>query len=132
MSMCRHTARLLPVGVVAAALASTLSAQIAIFPTSVGFTDISVSGTSIGAISDDSETTIAGATLTGLGFMGNDLVPNGRSIRIGNNGCFLVGNSGADVFTSATEVGYINASPNPIANPFLSMTASNGSDKGNG
>jgi hypothetical protein len=114
-----------------AGLASAAGAGITIQASNVSFMDISSTGTSIGSISDDSETAIAGSALAG--FSGNLLVAGGMSIRIGNNGGLLWGTSATDTFTGATDVGYYNAGPNHSgATSIASMTASNTSDSGNG
>jgi hypothetical protein len=102
------------------------NAQLKCIGTSVAFTDISTSGTSVGTVSDDSEHTITGAALTAAGFLGNGLLAGGVSIRVGNNGGVLWGNSATDTFASATEVGYINSTTMP------SMAASNTAANGNG
>lgn len=109
-----------------AGLASTAMAQISIIPSAVPFVDISASGTSIGAITDDSETVITGAALTAAGFNGNGLLAGNVSIRVGNNGGILWGNNVADTFTNATDVGYINSTT------FGAMAASNLTTTGNG
>jgi MYXO-CTERM domain-containing protein len=119
----------------AASLASLAHGAIAIQASSVAFVDISTTGTSIGTISDDSETTIAGATLN---WTGNGLFAGGVSIRIGNNGGIIWGNSATDTFTGATEVGWYNAGPNNSNTPagsmssIGSMTAFNSGSAGNG
>src|SRR5689334_10875129 len=86
-------------------MAWTAHAQIAIVPSNVPFIDISVTGTSVGAISDDSEFSVAGAT---HGWIGNGLLAGGMSFRVGNNGGVIWGNSATDAFTNATEFGYLN------------------------
>ncbi|MBC8105612.1 MAG: PEP-CTERM sorting domain-containing protein [Anaerolineae bacterium] len=93
-----------------AGLVGVAQAAIVINPSTVAFTDISVTGTAVPAptLADDSEHTITGATLTGLGFAGNELLAGGVSIRLGNNGGALWGNSATDTFASATDVGAIN------------------------
>lgn len=111
-------------GLVALPLAA--QAQLSIVASAVPFVDISASGTSIGTISDDSETTVTGAALLGAGFNGNWLLAGNTSIRIGNNGCVIWGNSAADTFTNADQVGYINSTT------FGTMAASNLSTTGNG
>lgn len=78
------------------------------------------------ALGDDTEHVITGTALTSAGFTGNGLIANGVSIRVGNNGCVYVGNSGSDTFASAEQIGYINSTN------FGGMTASNGADFGNG
>lgn len=105
------------------------NAQITIGASAVPFIDISTTGTSIGTIGDDSETIIAGAT---IGWGGNSLLAGGRSVQFGNNGGVFWGNSATDTFTNATELGYINASPGGVPNPFLTMPASNLTNFGNG
>jgi hypothetical protein len=117
-------------GLALAAAAGAANAQLSFTPTAVPFVDISGTGTSIGAISDDSETIITGAALTGAGWFGNGIIGNGFSLRVGNNGGVIIGNSGTDTFTNATEVGYINAAG--PTNPFATMTAANTGDLGNG
>lgn len=116
------------------------------FPISIGasavpFVDISGTGTSIGSISDDSETTITGATLVTAGWTGavtNPLLAGGVSIRIGNNGGVIWGNSATDAFTGATDVGYYNAGPLNSTAPagsqtsIAGMVASNTGQSGNG
>jgi len=109
-----------------AALPMVANAQLSIVASNVAFVDISTSGTSIGTISDDSETTITGAALTAAGWGGNALLLGNRSIRVGNNGAVFWGNSATDTFTNATEVGYINSTT------FMTMAASNTAINGNG
>jgi hypothetical protein len=112
---------------------SVASASITIVPTNTAFTDISVTGTSVGAISDDSELVVTGAALNGAGWAGNELLAGGVSIRVGNNGAVLWGNAIADTFTSATEIGWANPNPtNAGATSIATMTADNGSVEGNG
>ncbi len=103
-----------------AGLAASASAQIVIGPTNTPFTDISVTGTSPGTATDDSEITVTSATLGAAGWLGNDLVPAGKAIRIGNNGAVLIGAG------TALEVGYTNSTI------FPTMTASNTTVLGNG
>lgn len=110
----------------AGALVSAASASVSFVPSAIPFTDISTSGTSIGSISDDSETAIPGATLTAAGWGGNELFPGGVGIRIGNNGAMYWGNADADAFTNADQIGYINSTT------FGTMAASNASNTGNG
>jgi hypothetical protein len=112
-----------------AVVAAAANAQIGISGSSVAFVDISVSGTSYGTGGDDIENTIAGAT---HGWIGNDLLAGGMSMRIGNNGGLMWGTSATDAFVGATEQGYINASPAGVANPFGTMAASNAGATGNG
>lgn len=121
---------LLVAGLALAVAAGAANAQLSFTPSSVPFVDISGTGTSVGAISDDSEFTVTGAALTGAGWFGNSIMPGGVSLRVGNNGGVLIGNSGTDTFASATDVGYINAAG--PTNPFATMAASNTSDLGNG
>ncbi|MBC7773694.1 MAG: PEP-CTERM sorting domain-containing protein [Pyrinomonadaceae bacterium] len=109
-----------------AALPLAAQAQLSIVASAVPFIDISATGTSIGTISDDSETTLTGAALLGAGFNGNGLLAGNTSIRIGNNGGVLWGNSATDTFTNALNVGYINSTVLPT------MAASNLGDTGNG
>ena len=112
---------------------SVASAAITIVPTNTAFTDISVTGTSVGAISDDSEFTVTGAALNGAGWAGNELLAGGVSIRVGNNGGVLWGNSVADAFGSASEVGWANPNPtNPSSSNIATMIADNGTVEGNG
>jgi hypothetical protein len=125
--------------VVGAALAATLgtaapaAAQIVIAASNTPFNDISATGTSVGTPTDDSEHVITGASLTAAGWAGNGLLAGNVSVRVGNNGGIIWGNSATDAFTNATEVGYLNASPSGTApNPFLSMAASNLTTTGNG
>lgn len=119
--------------VVLAGLATVANAQIVIVPSAVNFVDISTTGTSIGSLSDDSETTV-----NGLGWMGNGLLAGGVSIRIGNNGAIIWGTSAADTFTGADQAGYYNAGPLNSTTPagsmssIASMTAFNGAATGNG
>jgi hypothetical protein len=116
-----------------AAMPMAAQAQIAIVASNVPFTDISASGTSVGSISDDSETVITGAQLFAAGFTGNQLLLGGVSIRVGNNGGVIWGNSPTDTFTNATDVGWANANPNnPGAASIATMGASNTSIEGNG
>jgi hypothetical protein len=112
--------------VAAAAMPLMASAQLVIQPSSTSFLDISGTGTSVGTISDDSENTITGAALTSAGFTGNGLLAGGVSVRVGNNGGVLWGNSATDTFGSSDQVGYINSTT------FFTMTASNTSILGNG
>src|SRR5262249_48123868 len=109
---------------VAAGLVTPAAATIVIATSTTAFVDISTTRTSVGAISDDSEFTIVGSALTGAGFAGNELLAGGMSIRVGNNGGVLWGNSAADAFTNATEIGYINASASG-GQPLATMVASN-------
>lgn len=121
-------------GVASALLATSVaSAAITIVPTNTAFTDISVTGTSVGSISDDSELIVTGAALNGAGWAGNGLLAGGVSIRVGNNGCVIWGNAVADTFTNATEIGWANPNPtNPGANNIATMNADNTSIEGNG
>jgi hypothetical protein len=112
---------------------SVASASISIVATNTAFTDISVTGTSVGAASDDSELVVTGAALNGAGWAGNELLAGGVSIRVGNNGAVIWGNAVADTFTNATDVGWGNPNPNnPGAASIATMTASNTSIEGNG
>src|SRR5690349_18429413 len=95
-----------------AAATSAASAQISLISSSVPFTDIIVSGTSVGSASDDSELVLTGAQLTGAGFNGNGLLAGNCSIRVGNNGAVIWGNSATDTFTNATEIGWANPNAN--------------------
>jgi MYXO-CTERM domain-containing protein len=119
------------VGILAVAgMAWSAHAQIGIVPSNVPFVDISVTGTSIGSISDDSETTVAGAS---HGWAGNGLLAGGMSFRVGNNGGIIWGNSATDTFTGATDVGYYNAGPNHAGSTSIAtMGPLNTSDSGNG
>ncbi len=99
---------------------------ISIQASAVAFTDISTTGTSVGTISDDSENTISGTTLSAAGFTGNSLVGFGNSIRVGNNGAILWGTSATDTFTGADQVGWINSTT------FGTMSATNVGANGNG
>lgn len=118
-----------------AGMATVANASISIQASNVSFVDISTTGTSIGAISDDSETTIPGATLN---WGGNGLLAGGVSIRVGNNGAIIWGNSATDTFTSADQVGWYNAGPNNSNTPagsmssISAMTAFNTGSAGNG
>lgn len=111
-------------------------AQIAINASSVAFVDISGTGTSVGTISDDSESTVTGSALTTAGWTGNGLLAGGVSIRVGNNGGLIWGNSATDAFSGATDVGYYNASPlnsgTPTATSIATMASANGASNGNG
>jgi hypothetical protein len=100
-------------------LAAPASAQISISVSTTAFTDISATGTSPGAATDDSEHTVTAAALSAAGFAGNELLPL-ADIRIGNNGGVLWSNG------TATEVGYINRNDLPVMLPF------NGAVDGNG
>jgi hypothetical protein len=100
-------------------LAASANAAITIQASAVPFIDISVSGTSVGAISDDSEFNV-----TATGFAGNGLLA-GNLLRVGNNGG-VIWNPG-----TATDVGYINASQFG-GSPLATMAAANTTDKGNG
>src|SRR5262245_51452413 len=103
------------------------SASITIVPTNTAFTDISVSGTALAGIGDDTEINVTGAQLNGAGWAGNELLAGGVSIRIGNNGCVIWGNAVADAFTNATEVGWANPNPtNPSSANIATMVADNG------
>jgi hypothetical protein len=104
---------------------SVASASISIQASNTPFTDISVSGTNIAAPGDDTEHTLTGAVLTGAGFNGNELLAGGVSIRIGNNGSVVWGNSATDTFTNADQVGYINRTD------YMTMAAGNLGDTGN-
>jgi len=117
----------------ALAACSPSLASITISSGTHAFVDISASGISVGAIADDSEFTVTGAALTGAGFTGNELLPGGRSIRVGNNGAMFWGNSATDAFANATEVGYANCNAlNPGALDIATMIADNGAGEGNG
>lgn len=105
------------------AVAGGANAQLSVSAESTAFTDISTSGTSIGAISDDSETIIGAASIAGYG--GNALLAAGRDIMIGNNGCILWGASAGDAFTNANQIGYTNAS-------LVGLVAANLTNTGNG
>lgn len=120
---------LLLAGVLVSAAAA--NAQISIMASNTAFLDISGTGTSLGTATDDSELVITGASLAA--FAGNGLLAGGVSVRVGNNGCIVWGNSASDTFLNADQVGYINASPfGTTPNPFLTMAASNLSTTGNG
>lgn len=111
-----------------AGMATVANAAITIQASNVAFVDISTTGTVAGTLSDDSEHTI-----TGHGWGGNDLFAGGVAFRVGNNGAIVWGNSAADTFTNATEVGYYNAGPNNTGDlSIAAMTAANGSETGNG
>ncbi len=100
-------------------LAASASAQITIGPSTTAFTDISASGTSPGAATDDSEHTVTSAQLAAAGFTGNQLLSL-STIRIGNNGAVLWNNANPD------EVGYVNSTT------MATMTPDNGTVNGNG
>ena len=112
---------------VAAMIGSVTSAQAVINfeADAIAWTDISTTGTALTS-TDDAEITITGATLTTAGFTGNDLLAGNRSIRVGNNGGIIWGNSATDTFTGATEIGWANSTT------FLTMAASNTATLGNG
>jgi hypothetical protein len=99
-------------------VSTTASAQIMISPTTTAFTDISVTGTNVGAASDDSEINITSAQLTAAGFAGNQLLPL-ATIRIGNNGAILWN-------AAAGDVGYINSTTFPTMLGVNSATMGNG------
>jgi hypothetical protein len=101
-------ARALLAAAAACGLAATAHGAVVINASAVPFVDISATGTSVGAIGDDTEFNITGAALTGAGFNGNGLLAGGVSIRVGNNGGVFWGNAAADAFANATEVGAIN------------------------
>lgn len=122
----KSLARILGAGACAAMLPLAAQASISIVASAVPFLDISATGTSVGAISDDSEFTITGAALTAAGWTGNSLLAGNVSIRVGNNGGVLWGNSATDTFTGVEQVGYINRTD------FMTMAAGNGGDTGNG
>lgn len=109
--------------------ASMAQAGISIGTIGTSFFDISTTGASIGTLSDDSETTV-----NGLGWVGNELLAGGVSIRIGNNGGILWGVSPTDSFSGATEIGYYNAGPNNSAGAtsIAGMPIKNTSQDGNG
>jgi len=111
--------------VAAAAMPLAALAQISIVPSTTPFVDISASGTVL-ATSDDAEIVITGAALSSAGFTGNGLLAGGVSVRVGNNGAVIWGNSATDAFTSATQVGYINSTT------FGTMAAADLSTTGNG
>ncbi|MFN0137181.1 MAG: PEP-CTERM sorting domain-containing protein [Phycisphaerae bacterium] len=112
---------------------SAANASIQIMASTGTFMDISTTGTSVGSISDDSENVITGAALNAAGWAGNGLLAGGRSIRVGNNGAVLWGNSVADTFTSATQIGWANPNAtNTGATSMTTMTADDGSIEGNG
>lgn len=116
-----------------AALPLAAQAQIAIVPSNVAFVDISATGNVLAGLSDDAEITIPGADLFAAGFTGNQLLLGGVSIRVGNNGAVLWGNSPTDSFASASEVGWANANPNnPGLTSLVDMGPSNTSVNGNG
>lgn len=111
-----------------AGMATVANAAITIQASSVAFVDISTTGTSIGTISDDSETTV-----NGIGWAGNGLFAGGMSVRIGNNGAIIWGTSAADTFTGATEIGFYNAGPNNVNQTSIATApALNTSTSGNG
>lgn len=120
----------LPLAAMAVAgFSSIAGAQITISGSSVAFTDISGTGTSVGTIGDDTEHVISAASLTGAGFAGNSLLAGGVDVRVGNNGGILWGNAAGDTFTNATDVGAINS------NTFMTMAGGNssfGTPSGNG
>lgn len=99
-------------------LSTLASAQISISASNTPFTDISATGTSPGASTDDAEFNVASASLSAAGFTGNELLAL-TNIRIGNNGC-VIWNS------TAGEVGYINSTVLPTMAPL------NGTNNGNG
>jgi hypothetical protein len=114
-------------------LCASVHAAITIGPSNRPFTSIAASGTSVGAITDDSELIVTGAALTAMGWAGNDLLPANRSIRVGNNGAILLGNSATDAFGNATEIGYANCNANNVgATSIATMTAINDTVEGNG
>lgn len=91
-----------------AGFAAAANAGIVIQASSVPFVDISVTGTSVGTTSDDSEHTVNGTTHN---WVGNELFAGGMAIRVGNNGGIIWGTSAADTFTNADNVGYYNPGP---------------------
>jgi hypothetical protein len=101
-------------------IAASASAQIVIGPTTTPFTDISGTGTSPGTATDDAEFNVLPATLSGAGWLGNELVPAGKTLRIGNNGALLIGSG------TVLDVGYTNSTT------FLTMAAANSVQFGNG
>lgn len=101
-----------------AGLAGTAMAQISIVPSAVPFTDISGSGTSIGAISDDSELNISGAVLTAAGFLGNGLLAGGVDVRVGNNGGIIWNPSGV------MDIGWANPNAGNAVNPSMNALSS--------
>ncbi|HYF14213.1 MAG TPA: hypothetical protein VD971_03975 [Phycisphaerales bacterium] len=104
-----------------AGLAGVANAAVVIQASNVAFVDISTTGTLVtGSVSDDSEHTIAGAT---HGWVGNGLFAGGVSIRVGNNGAILWGNSATDTFASADNVGYYNPGPLNSTAPAGSQTS---------
>ncbi|XVJ59387.1 MAG: hypothetical protein HEQ23_08270 [Tepidisphaera sp.] len=113
------------------ALASGAAASITIGASAVRFVDISTTGTSIGTLTDDSETTVAAAA---HGWIGNGLFSGGRSFRVGNNGGILWGSSATDTFTGADQIGYYNAGPlnSDGQTSIASLSASNSAQAGNG
>jgi len=111
------------------AVVGSANAVITIGASNVAFTDISGTGTSVGAIADDSEFVISGTALSAAGFTGNALLAGGVDIRVGNNGGVLWGTSVGDTFLNADQVGAINS------NTFMTMAAGNsnfGLPTGNG
>lgn len=111
-----------------AGMATVANAAITIQASNVAFVDISTTGTSIGTISDDSETTV-----NGIGWAGNELFAGGMSVRIGNNGAIIWGTSAADTFTGATEIGFYNAGPNNVNQTSIATApALNTTTSGNG
>jgi hypothetical protein len=69
--------------------------------------------------------TVTSAVLAAAGWGGNDLIPAGQDIRIGNNGCLIV-NPG-----TATDVGYINSTThNTMAASNLATTGNAGTSPG--
>jgi hypothetical protein len=118
--------------ITALGLAAAAHAVIVIGPGNHAFVDISVTGTNIAGISDDSEITVTGAALTGAGWAGNGLLAGNVSIRVGNNGCIIWGNSATDAFANATDVGYLNPNANYAGYTSLgTITASNLATNGN-
>ena len=109
--------KLMTVASLAAALATSASAQIGIYPSATPFLDISGTGTSVGAAADDSEHTVLAATHL---FAGNELL-GPVNIRIGNNGSVIWNVAAAPV----QEIGYINSTTLPT------MAASNTTVNGN-
>jgi hypothetical protein len=107
------------------AVAVGAQAAITIGASNVAFVDISSTGTGITGIGDDTEHTLSGTVLQSAGWNGNALLGQFRSIRIGNNGGVIIGNSATDTFASADQVGYTNGA-------IAGLAASNGGQFGNG
>jgi MYXO-CTERM domain-containing protein len=107
-------------------VAGTANAAINIAASSVPFVDISVTGTSVGTIGDDSNLGLTASQLSTAGFAGNELLAGGVGITVGNNGGIIWG-------STTGVIGWANSNPNNASNPSISgAVASATTTNGNG